>query len=170
LAGHRYEHHILRPDRVHELIERARGITRDGRRLPVGTSYRGGMIPSESAVAVSDVVLLHGNGTPKPADIGKAVARVKALNNYRPMPIVFNEDDNHDFDKPENDMIVAVENHASWGLYDPGAGSRGYHTRGNYTDGFQNVPINWGINTETKRGFFNLLREITGGSESNRSY
>jgi hypothetical protein len=38
----RYEHPILRPDRVHELIERVRGIRADGRRLLVGTSYGGG--------------------------------------------------------------------------------------------------------------------------------
>jgi hypothetical protein len=165
LAGSRYEHKILRPDRVHELIEHARNVTRDGRRLPVGTSYRGGMIPSEKVVAVSDVVLLHGNGTPTPAHIAKEVARVKALPTYRPMPIVFNEDDNTGFDQPTNDLIAAVEQHASWGFYDPGEGACGFHVRGNYRDGFQNVPINWGINTERKRGFFKLVSEITGGLE-----
>ena len=165
LAGSRYEHAILRPDRVHELVERARDVVRDGRRLPVATSYRGGMIPSEKVVAASDVVLLHGNGTPTPADIGKAVQRVKALSTWRPMPIVFNEDDNTDFDKPENDLIAAVAAHASWGFYDPGAGARGFHVRSDYVHGFQNVPVNWSINTERKRGFFRLVREITAGLE-----
>ena len=33
---------------------------------------------------------------------------------------------------------------------------------GDYRDGYQNVPVNWGINTPRKRGFFNLLSEITG--------
>lgn len=165
VAGSRYEHAILRPERVHELIQLAKDCRPAGHQLPVGTSYRGGMIPSEEVVAVSDVVLLHGNGTPTPADIGKAVTRVKALARYRPMPIVFNEDDNHGFDQPTNDLISAVEHHASWGLYDPGAGAGGYHTRGNYIDGFQNVPINWTINTERKRAFFKLLLDITGGNE-----
>jgi hypothetical protein len=32
------DHEILRPDRMHELIERVRGITHEGRRLPAGTS------------------------------------------------------------------------------------------------------------------------------------
>ena len=164
LAGSRNEHAILRPERVHELIEHAREITVNGRRLPVGTSYRGGMIPSEAVLAASDVVLLHGNGTPTPAGIGEAVARVKAITNYRPMPILFNEDDNTDFDRPSNDFAAAVEQHASWGFYDPGEGARGYHVRSSYTDGFQNVPINWTINTDRKRGFFNLVREITGGA------
>ncbi|HVL56286.1 MAG TPA: hypothetical protein VM491_07265 [Burkholderiaceae bacterium] len=165
LAGNRYEHEILRPDRVHELVAQARGLTRNGRRLPVATSYRGGMIPSERVLEVSDLVLLHGNGTPQPSGIADAVARVKAMKNWRPMPIVFNEDDNTDFDKPVNDLIVAVQQHASWGFYDPGEGARGFHVRGNYRDGFQNVPINWTINTERKRQFFALMREITGGAD-----
>ena len=121
------------------------------------------MIPSERVVAASDVVLLHGNGTPTPAHIAKEVARVKALSTYRAMPIVFNEDDNTSFDEPTNDFIAAVEQHASWGFYDPGEGACGYHVRGNYRDGFQNVPINWTINTDRKRSFFRLLHDITGG-------
>ena len=97
--------------------------------------------------------------------LGRWVARVKAMANYRPMPITFNEDDNTGFDRPSNDLIAAVEQHASWGFYDPGEGARGYHVRSTYTDGFQNVPFNWTINTDRKRDFFNLTREITGGLE-----
>ena len=37
-----YDHEILKPQRVHELIELAKGATRGGRRLLVGTSYGGG--------------------------------------------------------------------------------------------------------------------------------
>jgi hypothetical protein len=37
-----YDHEILKPARVHELIELARSIRVGGRRLPVGTSYAGG--------------------------------------------------------------------------------------------------------------------------------
>ena len=76
------------------------------------------------------------------------------------MPIVFNEDDNTNFDEPTNDLIVAVREHASWGFYDPGEGACGYHVRSTYTDGFQNVPINWRINTERKRGFFKLVSHL----------
>jgi hypothetical protein len=98
------------------------------------------MIPSERVVAASDVILLHGNGVPTPAGLAEVVGRVRGLPTYRPMPILFNEDDNHDFDKPTNDLVVAVSQHASWGLYDPGPGARGYHVRSDYVDGFQNVP------------------------------
>jgi hypothetical protein len=31
-----------------------------------------------------------------------------------------------------------------------------------FDDGYQSVPVNWGISSARKRGFFNLLSEITG--------
>jgi hypothetical protein len=34
----KYDHDILKPDRVHELIELVKGKTRDGRRFYAGTS------------------------------------------------------------------------------------------------------------------------------------
>jgi hypothetical protein len=39
-----YEHEILMPARVHELIERVKARTRGGRRLLVGTSYGGNKV------------------------------------------------------------------------------------------------------------------------------
>jgi len=30
-------------------------------------------------------------------------------------------------------------------------------------EGYQSMPANWGISSARKRGFFNLLREMTGG-------
>lgn len=58
----RYHHAILKPERVHELIERVKARSRDGRRLLAGTSYGGGTIPKENVVRASDFLLLHGNG------------------------------------------------------------------------------------------------------------
>ena len=158
----RYEHEILRPDRVHELIDQARGITRDGRRLLVGTSFRGGSVPTEKAVAVSDFVLLHGNGVHAPAGIRDMVERTRALPTYRPMPIVFNEDDHFDFELPENNFLAALESRASWGYFDPGQGAGGHEAHGDYDEGYQNVPVNWGINTPRKRAFFDTVRRVTG--------
>jgi hypothetical protein len=160
----RYEHEILQPHRIHELIEEVRSISRNGRRLLVGTSYRGRGIPGEKVLAASDLALIHGNGVTDPAFIGEMVRRTRELPTYRPMPIVFNEDDHFDFDKPINNMVTAIEHHASWGYYDGGPGSGGSHARSDYVEGFQNVPVNWSINTPTKQGFFNLLREVTGSS------
>lgn len=158
----RYEHEILQPTRIHELIEQARGITRRGRRLLVGTSYRGRSIPGERVLAASDLALLHGNGVTEPAMIGEMVARTRALATYRPMPIVFNEDDHYRFDQPTNNLIVATASHASWGYFDAGAGAGGFAARSDYVEGYQNVPVNWRIDTDRKRGFFGLVQEITG--------
>lgn len=159
-----YEHPILGPERVQELIAHARSFTRAGRRLLVGTSYRGRSVPGDAVVAASDIVLLHGNGVTEPACIGEMVARTRALPAYRPMPIVFNEDDHFAFDQPANNLRVAVFHHASWGYFDPGEGAGGAAAAGNYRDGYQLVPVNWGMNTERKRAFFAAIREITGGA------
>ena len=33
-----------------------------------------------------------------------------------------------------------------------------------FDDGYQSVPVNWGISSERKRQFFSLLKEMTGVS------
>jgi hypothetical protein len=161
----RYEHPLLQPERVHELIVQAKETTLGGRRLLVGTSYGGGRVPDENVAAVSDFLLLHGNGVKAPDRITEMVAQTRALNGYRrnAMPILFNEDDHFDFDQPRNNMLAAVESYASWGYFDGGASSGGGVALGDYENGYQLVPVHWGINTPTKQGFFSLLKEITGG-------
>jgi hypothetical protein len=150
----RYDHTILQPERVHELIEMAKGMTRGGRRMLVGVSYGGGRIPRPNVVLASDFLLLHGNGVKDPKRIAEMVSQTRQVTGYRPMPILFNEDDHFDFDKPENNMMSALSQYASWGYFDPGASD--------YSDGYQCPPVNWGINTERKRAFFRLLKEVTG--------
>ncbi len=54
-----HDHEILKPKRVHELIERVQRTERDGRRLLVGTSFGGGAVPLENVVRASDFLLLH---------------------------------------------------------------------------------------------------------------
>lgn len=150
----RYDHAILQPARVHELIERVKERTHDGRRLLVSTSYGGGAIPKDNVVRAADFLLIHGNGVSDPARIGEMVRKTREVNGYRPMPIVFNEDDHFEFDKPSNNFIAAVNEYASWGYFDPG--------ESNYLDGYQCPPVNWGLSSDRKRAFFNKLREITG--------
>jgi hypothetical protein len=105
-------------------------------------------------VRVSDFLLLHGNGVGDPARIAEMVRQTRARPSYRPMPILFNEDDHFDFDKPTNNMLAAIGEYASWGFFDPG--------KNNYQDGYQSPPVRWDINTDRKRAFFRLLAEITG--------
>jgi hypothetical protein len=59
----RYDHAILRPDRVHELIEQAK--MHKGKFL-VGTSYGGGKVSEANVVKASDFLLMHGNGVKEP--------------------------------------------------------------------------------------------------------
>lgn len=155
----RYDHAILRPDRVHELIERAKGIERDGCRLLVGTSYGGGTIPKENVVRASDYLLLHGNGVNEPRRIAEMVRRTRQVPGYRPMPILFNEDDHYDFDQPENNFVAAVGEYASWGLFDY------RRTDEPWEAGYQSVPVDWQTRHPRKAAFFALLREVTGAGE-----
>ncbi len=160
----RYDHSILQPERVHELIERVHVRSRaNSHPLQVSTSYRGrGRVPDENVVRVADFVLLHGNGTVDPADIGIQVDRTRALAAYRGQPILFNEDDHFAFDQPANNFAAAVSRHASWGFFDPGDGSPGSPGRGDYVNGYQLVPVNWQITTPRKRSFFDFLANVTG--------
>ena len=159
----RYEHEILRPHRVHELIARAQRVTRDGDRLLVGTSYGGGRIPGDVVCAASDFIMLHGNGVADPRRIAAMVDRTRALPGYAGQPIMFTEDDHFDFDRPDNNFTdTALSRRAGWGYFDPGPGAGGGLSPGNYIDGYQNVPVDWTINTPRKRAFFHLLRQVTG--------
>lgn len=149
-----YDHDILKPARVHELIEQAKSITRGGRHLLVGTSYGGGTPAEAEVIRVSDFLLLHGNGPDDPGRIRKMIRASRSASTWRPMPIVINEDDHFRFNDPENHLMAALSEHVSWGYFDPG--------KSDYVDGYQCPPVNWTINTERKRQFFNALKEITG--------
>jgi hypothetical protein len=149
----RYDHPVLQPERVHELIQRIQKRSAKNRLL-VSTSYGGGAIPRENVVRASDYLLLHGNGVSDPQRIAAMVRETRAVPGYRGQPILFNEDDHFDFEKPMNNFIAAVSEYASWGYFDPG--------KSDYQDGYQCPPVNWGINTERKRAFFSLLKQMTG--------
>ena len=159
-----YDHAILRCDRVHELIERAKSIRRDGRRLYVSTSLGGGSVPPANIVAASDYVLLHGNGVGDPARITEMVRQVRAMPAYRPMPIVNNEDDrpwrdaHQGWGESGNNFAAAVRAYAGWGFFD----FRTAEEHGRYNLGYQSVPVNWQITSDRKRAFFDLLATITG--------
>jgi hypothetical protein len=143
-----YDHAILKPDRVHELIEQARGITRGGRRLLVGTSYGGGAPARSNVIKASDFLLLHGNGPDDPARIRRMIETTRQTEGYRTMPVMINEDDHFRFNDADNHYLTALGQYVSWGYFDP--------------EGYQSPPVNWGIDTERKRQFFAKAKEITG--------
>lgn len=149
-----YNHDILKPNRVHELIETVKDLTRGGRRLLVGTSYGGGTPAGENVVRASDFLLLHGNGPDDPARIRKMIQTSRSVPSWRPMPVLINEDDHFRFGDAENHMMTAIGEYVSWGYFDPG--------KSDYSDGYQCPPVNWGIDTDRKKQFFTKLKEITG--------
>lgn len=59
-------------------------------------------------------------------------------------------------EQPSNNFISAVSEYAGWGYFDYRIKDEGFD------EGYQSVPVNWGISSDRKRGFFKLLSEITG--------
>lgn len=153
----RYDHAILKPERVHELIERVK--KRAGGKLLVSTSYGGGTVPRPNVVKAADFLLLHGNGQHKPEQITALIKKTRQVQGYRPMPIVNNEDDHFDFDRPRYNLLASIEGYVSWGYFD-------YRMKGEkFADGYQSVPVDWGINSARKKAFFARLKEITGAKD-----
>lgn len=151
-----YDHAILKPGRVHELISHVKEMKHKHFSFPAGTSYSGGAIPDSNVIRVSDFVLLHGNGVDDPGRIMEMVEETKKVAGYHLQPIVFNEDDHDAFDQRENNFVAAVRSYASWGFFD-------FRRDGEaFEEGFQSVPVDWGIHSERKKAFFNKVKEITG--------
>ena len=157
-----YDHENLTCEGVVDLIDRVRAAERDGHRFPVTTSLQGATIPTDAILVRSDYVLLHGNAVYESEGIADMVERVRASPAWTGGPIVFNEDDNHELDELTNNFTVAVSNYASWGFYD-----RRWEDEA-FEEGLQSVPVDWRINTDRKRAFFDLVREITGGADADR--
>jgi len=157
----RYTHESIKTDRCHELIElaqqRSKGkVKNDIGRLYVSASYGGCTIPKPNVVKAADFILVHGNGAKEPQIIRDMVAKTRQVDGYRGQPIVFNEDDHFEFDKEDSNFLAAVSQYASWGYFD-------YRKRGEpFETGYQSVPVDWSISTERKKGFFNLVAEMTG--------
>lgn len=149
-----FTHDIIRPPRCAELIARVKEATWG--RLKVSTSFNGGVVPPDHILAVSDYVLLHGNNVEHPDGIRAMVAAVRASPAYAGQPILFNEDDHYGFDEADNNMLAAVGARAGWGFFDY------RRIREGFAEGYQSLPVDWGIASERKRGFFRLLARITG--------
>jgi hypothetical protein len=150
----------LQGGRVHELIRRVQEHSR-GRvanslgRLLVRTSF--GAVPPEAVIGIADFILLYGNGLRDPHEVRQLVDRCRMSSAYTGQPIVFNEDDHTDFDRPNNHLLAAISRHGSWGFFD-------YRRKGEkFGAGYQSMPTNWGINTARKQAFFGLIRQITRG-------
>lgn len=153
-----YNHSIIKPNRVDELINIVKNNDKKGYRLLVSTSFTGKKVPTANVVKVSDFILLHGNGAKDPAQIQALIDSTKKVEGYRNIPMVNNEDDHYNFDQEVNNLTVSVNNYVSWGYFD-------FRFKGetDYNEGYQSMPANWGISSARKKAFFGKLKEITGG-------
>ena len=153
-----YNHPILFPDRISELILRVKNNQQNGYRFLVSTSFGGCKVPTFNVVAASDFILIHGNGAKSPNQIQTLVDSTKLVRGKRLMPIVNNEDDHFDFEKDSNNFVVSIKNYVSWGYFD-----FRFPKETDYIEGYQTVPVDWGIRSERKKAFFKLAKEITNG-------
>jgi len=152
----KYDHKILQPQRVNELIERVQKMNDNSFPLLVSTSFTGGSVPTSNVVKSADFILLHGNGLKESSKITKLIDSTMKVEGYHSQPIVFNEDDHFNFESDTCNFITAIESYASWGYFD-------YRMKGEgYECGYQSVPVDWGIHSERKIKFFNKLKEIAG--------
>jgi hypothetical protein len=158
----RYDHAILQLERVPELITRVRERSAGRLATPAGhlltaASFGGNLDPSADVVAASDYVTPHGNGVHEPDGIRRRTRAIRALPTYRDQPIFFNEDDHFAFDQPDNNLLAAIGERAGWGYFD-----FRMKKETDFREGYQSMPCSWEIDSARKRGFFNLLKEVTG--------
>jgi hypothetical protein len=161
MKGH-YHHAILQPDRVAELIRRAR--ERSGQKLLVSTSEAALLSPAQwtpeqidTVFAASDLVLLHGGEGIDHGEVGdrSEVARKIDLIRSRPWfqsaprPILFNESEG------ELAFEAAVARGASCGLHS-----------GPYLQTMW--PPRWGVWENEMMWFFRRVRELTGVSPTGK--
>jgi len=160
---------ILSASGVHQLVEVVQQTTLNGRRLLASASTRGeAHLPVGRWAEIEDIHMPHGNGcTPEQLRAKLRVLKESEAYRRRPRPILINED------SPSLDNLeVAVSEGCSWGYYSQGYGSqykycvvpwaeRERETEYATLSGYQTVPVNWGINTDEKRAFFDRLVVIT---------
>jgi len=153
-----YDHEILKPERVYELVKLVRNKQNKGYRYLVCTSSPAPLPLIKSVVDESDLILFHGNALRKNQQFIDKINSAIQIRGDREMPIAINEDDNFNFESDSCHFELAIKNHISWGFFD-------YRKAGvtDLKEGYQSVPVDWGINSENKKAFFNKVKEITGG-------
>jgi hypothetical protein len=159
----RWAHDIVKPARSHELVARVQARSKGRVKTPAGrllvsTSFATAPPLPERLLQTADYVLYHGNGLRRPEDVHARARQIRATAGYRGQPLLINEDDHFDFDKPENNMLAAVEEYSGWGYFDY------RQIREPFEDGYQSLPVDWGINSPRKKGFFSLLAQVTGAT------
>jgi hypothetical protein len=177
-TNYHFKFPIFGPDQSHKMIGHFKNLFPE---FPITTSLVGmnpstghGM-PSPDLVANSDYLLIHGNGT-RPPQLQAAFDQIRAMPAFKasPKPLIINEDSTG-----IPNLEVSWQNYVSWGYYDQGYnGEARQHdiwvedmafrlreTRVENLSGFQTPPVNWTINTQRKKAFFERVAEITGAAD-----
>jgi hypothetical protein len=163
---------ILSSRGIDSLIEIVRSTTINNRRLLVGTSTLPRKhLPDGKWTDLVDLFLPHGNDI-YPEDWRSSLRQLRASEPLvkRPRPVCCNEDS-----IDLRNLEVSLDEGCSWGYYDQGFGCDEKQTKMDWTarprerryedlSGFQTVPVNWSVNTDCKRAFFQRLREVTGAT------
>ena len=154
---------IIKPARTHELVARVQSrstgrVNTKAGRLLVSTSFATKEPIPQKALETCDYILYHGNGLATPDAVHARARQIRATAGYRGQPLLINEDDHFDFDKPDNNMLASMQEYSGWGYFDY------RQIRERFQDGYQSLPVDWGINSVRKKGFFGLLAEITGST------
>ena len=146
----KYEQPLVQAPRAHVLIELAKSITSGGRRLPVSVSFNGGVIPTPAVVSAADYLLLHGNGVADPDRIAGWCGRPATCAAIAPCP---SSSTRTTTSTSTSRAITSSRPSActSWGYFDFRMKGEGFE------EGYQSVPVQWGITSARKRGFFSLL-------------
>jgi hypothetical protein len=161
----KYDRDIIKAHRCQELMDRVKRLSASKVNTPAGrflvsASLCGNVIPPDNIVKAADFLLIHGNGVREPDRIREMVDICRGLDSYKGQPVLFNEDDHYNFDADDNNFLAAIDRYASWGYFDFRMTGEGYN------EGYQSVPVNWGISSARKHGFFNLLATITCAGDS----
>jgi hypothetical protein len=163
---------ILSSRGIDSLIEIVRSTTLSNRRLLVGTSTLPKKhLPDGKWIDLVDLFMPHGNDI-YPDAWRSSLRQLRASEPLvrRPRPIGCNEDS-----IDLRNLEVSLDEGCSWGYYDQGFGCDEKQTKMDWTtrprerryedlSGFQTVPVNWSVNTDHKRAFFQRLREVTGAT------
>jgi len=159
----RWTAETIKPARSHELVARVQTRSKGRVKTPAGrllvsTSFATPAPIPGRLLQMADYVLYHGNGLATPQAVHARARQIRATAGYRGQPLLINEDDHFDFDKPENNFLAAVEEYSGWGYFDY------RQIRERFEDGYQSLPVDWGINSARKRAFFSLLAQVTGAA------
>jgi hypothetical protein len=154
---------IIKTARSHELVERIQArstgrVKTGGGRLLVSTSFVISSPLPEKLLHAADYILYHGNSLNTPQAVHERVHQIRETPGYRGQPLLINEDDHFDFDRTENNMLAAIEEYSGWGYFDY------RQIRERFEDGYQSLPVDWGINSSRKKAFFTLLAQVTGAT------